>query len=290
MKAGVVIGLCLVSMLCAADTPNTSKIEFVYPEFYPCYEKNKASFVYFGTLRAVAISEKYAIAYSKEKPTVPFVKHDPLSHLYLFESPTPLHLVKLKSTENLKLGEWLASIGDKSLYTGTLSHLGNQQGIFEFGINAPEVNTIITGLCCEMYGLGIGGKHFISSEMINKFVDTKNNPPIDSSGTTASNQQPKIQKTSSDKQKAVSTKEADMSDYLNSQGLFLTQDLIVTGAQEGTWAGKSGLKVGDKLLQINGEKVNTRVQASSYLLSLKQKEVPLLFERNKFQFFVTFVR
>ena len=101
--------LLLLGGSCIAETKTVSKVEFTYPDFNPCYEKNKASIVYFGKIRAVAISEKYAIAYTKEKPTIPFVKYDPLMHIYLFESSKPLIPVKLKSTTHLKLGEWLAS-------------------------------------------------------------------------------------------------------------------------------------------------------------------------------------
>lgn len=36
------------------------KTEFIYPDFTHCYEKNRQSIVYFGNIRAVAMSESKA--------------------------------------------------------------------------------------------------------------------------------------------------------------------------------------------------------------------------------------
>ena len=84
---GFVLG-CLAYSLIAADAPvapvAASKAEFVYPDFTQCYEKNRQSIVYFGKTRAVAVNEKQAVVYLKEKPNAAFVRHDYLSKLYLF--------------------------------------------------------------------------------------------------------------------------------------------------------------------------------------------------------------
>ena len=185
VKEQYVKRLCLsllltIQALFAADVPipvpvpaPASKAEFVYPDFSQCYEKNKQSVVYFGKTRAIAISEKQAIAYSKEKPSVPFAKHDPSSHLYLFDSPKPLIPVKLKPTSELKLGEWLVSMTDNSLVAVNASKIGiNGNELFEFG-GSGEMNSLVGGLCCEMYGLGIGDKFFINSETLERFIAGK---------------------------------------------------------------------------------------------------------------------
>jgi len=169
--------VCAVGLsLFAAETPApavVTKAEFVYPDFTQCYEKNKASIVYFGNTRAVAVDEKHAIAYSKTPPNVPYIKHDYLSHLYLFESAKPLTPMKLKSTSELKLGEWLVSMNDTALNVVNASKIGrDSQAHFEFG-GVGEPNSIVGGLCCEMYGLGIGDKYYIGSEALKNFMEGK---------------------------------------------------------------------------------------------------------------------
>ena len=298
--------LLLMGGSCIAETKTVSKVEFTYPDFNPCYEKNKASIVYFGKIRAVAISEKYAIAYTKEKPTIPFVKYDPLMHIYLFESSKPLIPVKLKSTTHLKLGEWLASMSENSLYTGTLSHLGTKNHLLEFGTNVAEQNTIMTGLCCDMYGLGIGGKSFIGSDFLMKFMESNisASSPIGADlnasktaldNVSQANATPKAtpQKTHLPETKTVSEKSKETELFLHTQMLFLTDDLVIKDVKKASWVEKSGLKVGDKLLQVGEQKVETSAQASNALMTLKkmkQKEIFLLFERNQFQFFVTYAQ
>lgn len=149
-----------------------AKTEFVYPDFSQCYEKNSKSVVYFGKIRAVAIDAHKAIAYSREKPTVPFIKYDYLSHLYLFETTKTLTPIKLKPTSELKPGEWLGSMTESSLIVVNVSKKGNGTTLFEHS-GRGEVNSIIGGLCCEMMGLGIGDKYFIGSEELQQFLSNK---------------------------------------------------------------------------------------------------------------------
>ena len=92
------LSLALFAAEATAPAPvATSKAEFVYPDFTQCYEKNRASIVYFGQTRAVAISEKLAVAYTKEKPTVPFIKHDYLLAVIHFYKLVIVSLVKCNS-------------------------------------------------------------------------------------------------------------------------------------------------------------------------------------------------
>lgn len=175
----LVLSLFLISQVLFAEevsvpTPATaSKAEFVYPDFSQCYEKNRQSIIYFGKTRAIAISEKQAVAYSKEKPSVPFVRYDYYSNLYLFDASKVLVPVKLKSTNELKLGEWLVSMTDNSLVAVNASKIGTHANeFFEFG-GRGEVNSLVGGLCCEMYGLGIGDKFFIGSEALQNFIEGK---------------------------------------------------------------------------------------------------------------------
>ena len=346
------LSLALFAAEATAPAPVTaSKAEFVYPDFTQCYEKNRASIVYFGQTRAVAISEKLAIAYTKEKPTVPFVKHDYLSNLYLFESAKPLVPMKLKATSELKLGEWLASMNENSLNVVNASKIGRDaQSLFEFG-GQGEPNSIVGGLCCEMYGLGIGDKYYIGSEALTRFIEGKSasygdlgarfvegNETIfvDMVDTNASKTKLKV----GDKVTALNGKhvknlnefhEAFMlgkassklsatlernnswveenllyvapkpqpkkvapvvkkENYLETKGFKLSTDLKLSDPVRSSFAEQSGLKEGDRLMQIDNVRIDKLADVDAYLAKTKNKEISLLFERNDFQFFVTLKR
>lgn len=223
--------LMLQIVFAADEIP--AKTEFIYPDFTQCYEKNRQSVVYFGKTRAVAISENMAIAYSKEKPNVPFVKHDYLSNLYLFESSKPLIPIKLKPTGELKPGEWLASMSENSLIVVNVSKTGKGANeYFEHGGRGEE-NSIVGGLCCEMYGLGIGDKFFISSEGIEKFITSKSvSYPILGARFEENNE-------------------------------TIVVDFVDPSNKE------VKLKAGDKILALNGRKIKTLAEFNEALLSEK---------------------
>lgn len=331
-----------------------SKAEFVYPDFSQCYEKNRSSIVYFGKTRAIAISEKQAIAYSKEKPSVPFAKYDYLSNLYLFDSPKPLTPVKLKSTSELKLGEWISSMTDNSIIAVNASKLGNgANDFFEFG-GSGEVNTLVGCLCCEMYGLGIGDKFFIGSEALQRFIDGTSasfaelgirvidgnesvivdfvDPNVKESKMKAGdvitrlNGKPvknvaeftELLKTMKDvtkisaqvqrnnawmeenlmaskvpvpsKAKKVPVPEVKKESYLQTQGFKFGTDMKIKEIVRGSLAEKSGLKVGDRLMQIDQIPIERLPEADAYLSKARNRDVSLLFDRDDFQFFVTLKR
>ena len=352
--------LLMVQALFAAEVPvpapaPASKAEFVYPDFSQCYEKNKQSVVYFGKTRAIAISEKQAIAYSKEKPSVPFAKYDPSSHLYLFDSPKPLMPVKLKPTRELKLGEWLVSMTDNSLVAVNASKIGthgNEQ--FEFG-GIGEANALVGGLCCEMYGLGIGDKFFISSEELERFIAGKSSffpelgvriidgnesvivdfvdPTFKEAKLKVGDQitllngkkvsnitefadalksfkeltkvSAKIQRDNAwidenilapkavvkkIEPKKVPLPESKKETLLQNKGFVFDNDLKIKYIKRGSFAEQSGLKVGDRLMQVDEHPVERIQEADASLAKTHNREVSLLFDRDDFQFFVTLPR
>lgn len=327
-----------------------SKAEFVYPDFTACYEKNKAAIVYFGTTRGIAISEKYAVAYTKEKPSVAFVKHDYLSNLYLFESTKALTPIKLKSTEALKLGEWLASMTENSLQVANASKKSDTNTFFEMG-GQGDVGSIVGGLCCEMYGIGVGDKYFIGSTALMQFIDGKSasyvdlgarfiedngSIIVDAIDTTPGKSKLKVgDKITALNGKKINTlaqldervmqgkKESKLSasiernnafveenifvsapvvkpvvkkvipkkeSYLTTKGFTFLNNLMLKEPVYASTAQKSGLKEGDRLIQVNEHRVETLVEAENYIQKSREKEISLLFERQDFQFFVTLKR
>ena len=359
-RLGLFLFLVTIQALFAADAPVSesvapaSKAEFVYPDFSQCYEKNRQSVVYFGKTRAIAISEKQAVAYSKEKPSVPYARYDYLSNLYLFDSPKPLIPIKLKATSELKMGEWLESMTDNSLIAVNASKIGKSANeFFEFG-GSGEVNSIVGGLCCDMYGLGIGDKFFIGSEAIEQFINgqtasyaelgarfTEGNESVvvdfidpnfkDSklkvgdritmlNGKKVNNLaefsevlkalkdapkvSAKIQRNDAwieenilgaSPKKVVPKKvtklpEPKKESYLHNKGFKFDNDLNIIDIARGSFAEQSGLKVGDRLMQIDGTAVEKISTAEALLAKSRTRESSLLFDRNDFQFFVTMKR
>ncbi|MBE0491200.1 MAG: PDZ domain-containing protein [Sulfurospirillum sp.] len=319
----------------------TFALEFVYPDFKQCYEKNKNSFVYFDNLRAIAVDAHRAVAYSKTKPTHPYIKHDPFLNLYLFESKKPLKPVKLKDTKYLKIGEWIAGADERSLYAGNLAQMGDIMDSFYLQNAKLDANSMVLCLCCEVYGLGTGGGTFIGSEYIKRFL-TQTNPFYGDIGVLfeqkgqnfyikqlnplhageelrlgdelvkIDGKKPSSLKTlnqyilfAKEKQKIKLEILRDnaplncelqvfsrfggdsVSDpFLEKKGIFLNQSLVIVKITKDSFGDTSGLKIGDKLLQINGLDINDTAKLKHFLTTTKMKTVQMLFERNNFQFFI----
>lgn len=318
---------------------------FVYPDFKQCYNKNIKSIVYFGNTRAMAISKHYAVAYLKKRPKYPFIKHDPYLHLYLFYSQKPLYPVKLKNTDKLSLGEWLASMDNNSLYIGNFSKRGvGIDSYFRLNGKTPP-NSMISCLCCEIYGLGTGNGKFISSNFIKrlltsteifygdigvKFARKGKNIIVARANPLFPKQKLKvgdiIKKIDGKKIRTVeeatnsvllqkrnhilkveflrknalhvekikvqnrfapkkSASKANNS-FLKNRGIFFDKNMVIKHISKHSFGEKSGLKIGDKLLQINQISIKNQNEAKRISSKLKGKEANFLFERQDFQFFV----
>jgi len=219
---------------------------FTYPDFRQCYTKNRASFVYFGDTRAVAVSKHLAVAYSKTTPKVTFIKFDPFLNLYLFSSKKTLKPVRLKSTKSLKLGEWIAGMDDTSLYAGNFAKSGDVLDSFYLQNAKLDENSIISCLCCEVYGIGIGAGSFIGSEYIKRFINSKEI-------------------------------------YYGDIGVRFAKhanDFIVKSRDP--FHANQLLEVNDKILKINGKKVTSLKQLNQIVLFAKPKStINIEFMRDK---------
>ena len=330
----------LISLFLVFGVVNATS--FTYPDFKQCYNKNLKSFVYFGNIRAVAVTKHLAVAYSKTKPKVEFVKHDPFLNLYLFYSKKSLNPVRLKSTYSLKVGEWVAGMDDNSLYVGNFATTDDMlDSIYLQNANLKE-NSIISCLCCEVYGLGIGDGKFIGSEFIKRFLNTKDNVYygdigvrfvkrgteffVDKINPFYKNQPLKVgdKIISVNDKKIYSLKQLKRvilfskpnsklkikllrgnalfmvdvkvfqkisggalgDSFLEKKGFYFDENLKIKMIKKGSFASKSGLKVGDKLLMVNKLKMKNNMDLKEYLTNTKDKELELLFDRNDFQFFI----
>ncbi len=316
-------------------------VSFIYPNFKQCYKKDVKSIVYFGDTKAVAISKHYAVAYLKKRPKHSFVKYDPFLSLYLFYSKKTLHPVRLKNTDKLTLGEWLASMDDDSMYTGNFAQRGVGLNIFFEQNSKTPPNSMISCLCCDIYGIGIGGGKFISSNFIKRFLNSKSvyygdigvrfakrgkDIIVSSVNPMFKNQKLKvgdiIKKIDGRRVKKVEDIEdyilfqkigkvvklkflrnnrlftrkirvqkryggGELSDsFLEAKGMFFNKNLKIKNLQKGSFAQKTGLRIGDKLLQIDRKNVANEDDIRRIFSKIKKKEVNLLFDRDDFQFFV----
>ena len=71
--------------------------------------------------------------------------------------------------------------------------------------------------------------------------------------------------------------------FLESKGLYLDNNLIIFKVE--SFFKKYGLKIGDKLLKINGNSVSNVDELGIYINAFKEKS-SILFERDGFQFFI----
>ncbi len=74
--------------------------------------------------------------------------------------------------------------------------------------------------------------------------------------------------------------------FLEKQGIFFDKEMKIVKITKKSFAEESGLKVGDKLIQIDHKMIKSQSDIKEYLSKLKSKETQLLFDRSDFQFFV----
>ena len=78
--------------------------------------------------------------------------------------------------------------------------------------------------------------------------------------------------------------------YLETKGLKFDNDMKLLDVPAHSFAEKSGLKAGDRLIQIDETRIDKISEADNFLTKTKNTELNLLFDRNDFQFFVTLKR
>ena len=78
--------------------------------------------------------------------------------------------------------------------------------------------------------------------------------------------------------------------YLETKGFKFDNDMKLVDIPTHSFAEKSGLKAGDKLIQIDEIRIDKISEADNFLTKTKNRELNLLFDRNDFQFFVTLKR
>lgn len=135
-------------------------------DFKICFNKQN-SFVEINGVKALAI-DKFKLV-SIKKPTN-FIKYDPYLKLYLIKSKKPLKVWNTNDETKLKKSKWIAAIDEQYISIGHLKSLAWDLGQFDKMNVQNYQNTVVSGACCSMYGLSIGGGSFIGNRYLKHFV------------------------------------------------------------------------------------------------------------------------
>jgi len=143
--------------------------QFLFPDFSACFKKNQYSFYPIANGYAIAVSRNSAIVVTEDR-LKNYIKFDPFLNLYQIRTKKNLKPVKLKNSSKMKLAEFVAAVKKGEIYIGNFA----KRGDFGFDLLSTKTpkNSIITCLCCEMYGIGIDDGKFINSKYIKNFLKT----------------------------------------------------------------------------------------------------------------------
>jgi len=136
-----------------------------------CFERNKEACVLVDGYPAIAVSANRAIAPNIGRVPKSYIKYDPFMNAYIFSFATLLYPVLQNEERALQKNAWISPIGaNGQIEIGQFVALGNGLGDFDkVSVKAPK-GTVITGGCCDMYGIGIGDKRFIGNRYLERVV------------------------------------------------------------------------------------------------------------------------
>ena len=311
-------------------------------DFKSCFNKNSPSLVKFRGSYAIAVSSDRVLFFSKRYQRG-YIKRDPFLGLYLFRYKKRLKAIKFYPFNQVR--DDVGIIGKDRFAKAKIVSLSNGLDSFAKMNKNIKVNRLVSCVCCRAFGLSIGGRSFIDSDFILRFLDKKRVTYGDiglkfiqrGSGIFVKERNPffkylqlrkgdKIILVDGKRYKSVSNLSKYIlflkpgklikivyqrgkhrykqivkvkrklygglikQSYLRYIGLIVGHDLKIDRVVKNSLAYKLALKKGDKLLKINDKYINSYKDIKKALLSIKTKEIYLLFSRDDFQFFVHFRR
>lgn len=139
-----------------------------------CFKKNRSAYIDFEGAPAIAISKEFAIVLGGGKAPKNYVKYDPFLNLYLVKPTKELYFVPQNEERVLKQGSYLFGVNrDGTAKIGKLKELGKTLGDFDKLTFSASKGSIITGVCCDMYGVGVGGDKFIGNRFLEHLLAYK---------------------------------------------------------------------------------------------------------------------
>jgi membrane-associated protease RseP (regulator of RpoE activity) len=128
-----------------------------YPDFSICYDR------YYKFSGTIPVTKNYSISFKKP---VKYLKYDPFLDIYLIKANNKKY-VKLK--ESYKLGLWIASINEDSIFVGNYAKSNNGLNYAISSVSTPK-GSIISDIFCNVHGIGAGNNRFITSKYIKYFL------------------------------------------------------------------------------------------------------------------------
>lgn len=316
--------------------PNPTKDDYL-----ACQEQNSNSFIDLFGIDAIVIDKHHAITFSRPEE---YQVYDPFYDFYVLYSQEPLPYTTQANDLNCSVNFDLAAINFSSLKFGKFSKATKSEDVNSLNFDAKK-GSMITTPCCEMVGISLGGKKYLTNDYLNSIAKRKQpfNGYIgatfkdDMRGVYVSNLDPfskellfcpedeivsvngiKIKSKQQLQRMILSERLGNTLDvvvkrgkethtvnpvvrakpsyslsaftYLETLGIKFGKDLSIKEIADDSFAQKSGLKEGDRLLQINFKKIKNLLEARDTILYSQDDDFHLLFTRNDFQFFIKFNR
>lgn len=120
-------------------------------------------------IRAIHIGNGKYIAFSKENSN-DSIKYDNFTHLILFKGKNIAQKYDLISYKNHKIPSQLAAITTESITKGRILQNGKSLKINAIFSQQIPINAVISDICYQAYGIGIGGDSFIDSAYMERFL------------------------------------------------------------------------------------------------------------------------
>jgi len=183
---------------------------FTYPDFSLCYKKYK-------NYSIIPISKHYSVTYIKPKN---FVKYDENYGLYLIKTNNK-HYFYFRKTH---LGVWLASIKNRSIYSGNYAEYPKGDIPAKFSTKT-KVGAIMSDVFCHPIGIGVNGG-FLTTSQIKDFIVSK---PL---------QHPKRN-----------------NNFLKNLGIIINKNFEITNIIANSWAYNHYIQKGAKIIKINNQPI-----------------------------------
>lgn len=146
-----------------------------YPDFSKCQEKIVDSLLQIPAGDAIGIGNNHYLLFSANPPShFKIIRHDPFLQLYLIEAHTidhPLELWDNRPTKNPD--KWIASISRQHVEKGQKTGWGAGIDRLATFSSLTEPGSVMTGICYQIYGIGVGSNHYIESYYLERFVQNE---------------------------------------------------------------------------------------------------------------------
>jgi len=173
-----------------------------YPDFSLCYKK-------FKNYSVIPISKHYSVTANRPKN---FIKYDENYGLYLIKANNKHHFYFRKT----HLGVWLASIKNRSIYSGNYAEYPNGDIPAKFSTKT-KVGAIISDIFCHPIGIGVNGG-FLSASQIKNFIKSKPH---------------------------------SQTNLFKKLGFLIDKNLVITKILPNSWATNHYLSIGSKIIKID---------------------------------------